>query len=800
MKAYFFAILSLLLFCKNAFAVDYYSVKFPNDTTVYGCGASIPSSYPAITMIANCNFNVGVSYNDQVFYTDASQTCGKVLRRFRLIYWCDYNSNLNPFFIPNPSTTNVGPTVIGNTANRGHLDYTQMIQFVDNVPPVFINCPTGPVTFCDYTTNNPNQYNNNYTDRCEGPVTLTSKVSDVCSKSNVTIAYRLFLDLDGNGTMETLKSSSDPTAWPIEKTISNDTLRSNIKFPVGFGLPYGTHKVEWIANDNCGNSSICKYEFIVKDCAAPTVVCCNGLSINIMQSGMITLWAADFLLYTTDNCTPTAQIKSGIRKAGTGSGFPVNSPSVTFTCAELGNRYVEIWAQDAYGNADFCQTFVKVQDNWGVCSPPTPPTNLRNLAGRITDDQQHNLANLPVSIISTDSSDVSKWLIFTDSLGKYAFQSDSICDLTLSILQDSVQQHHGINTMDVLLAANAIVGAYTPTPTRKMAIDLNNDHILDDADLIKMIESVIAPTNAGAGDWRFVPRTHVRCACPTDSLIAADSLLHDYYLVQCVDSALLHQDFVAIAMGDIDGSARMDSTAFQSNNIQNRGSEKTRSFTTRKQIFKAGDILSVPLTTPDLDGLAAFQFTLGYDIATLDLQSVESGLVPSQWIGTYPSMGKIATSWHTKSGAIIGQKNLKSTAFTLVFKALQDGTLEQSMTMNGDIAAPEAYNDEQETQPIELIFETTKPQERSFGAINPDFFSTLSPNPNNGNAMLDFHQSEAGEVSFTLTDLAGRVLRTERIYFEAGAQVYRFQCDLKGVFVLRVEGALGSLVERVVVR
>jgi hypothetical protein len=29
---------------------------------------------------------------------------------------------------------------------------------------------------------------------------------------------------------------------------------------------------------------------------------------------------------------------------------------------------VELWAEDLAGNADFCETYVEVQDNLGVCS------------------------------------------------------------------------------------------------------------------------------------------------------------------------------------------------------------------------------------------------------------------------------------------------------------------------------------------------------------------------------------------------------------------------------------------------
>ncbi|HNG89203.1 MAG TPA: hypothetical protein PK858_03330, partial [Saprospiraceae bacterium] len=182
-----------------AYGKVYYHVKFPDDYTAYGCPAVTDTTWPEIIKVGNCNFNVGVSVTDQVFYTSGNK-CGKILRTFRLIWWCDYNPNWNnPTVIANPTNSDVGPWAQGDDYNHGFLQYTQIIKFLDPTPPIFLDCPTGPVTFCDYTENDPAQYSN----RCEGPAPLKVKVTDVCSKSNLMLMYRLFLDLDGNGSMET---------------------------------------------------------------------------------------------------------------------------------------------------------------------------------------------------------------------------------------------------------------------------------------------------------------------------------------------------------------------------------------------------------------------------------------------------------------------------------------------------------------------------------------------------------------------------------------------------------------------
>ncbi|MBK6995210.1 MAG: hypothetical protein IPH31_09875 [Lewinellaceae bacterium] len=96
-----------------------------------------------------------------------------------------------------------------------------------------------------------------------------------------------------------------------------------------------------------------------------------------MPTQMIQLWASDFLQYADDNVTPGGQIKIGIRKAGTGAGFPFDGngnpvTSVIFNCDELGAQIVELWAIDVAGNADYCETFIIIQDNlWLLRTVPS---------------------------------------------------------------------------------------------------------------------------------------------------------------------------------------------------------------------------------------------------------------------------------------------------------------------------------------------------------------------------------------------------------------------------------------------
>ncbi|MBK8491907.1 MAG: putative metal-binding motif-containing protein [Saprospirales bacterium] len=109
-----------------------------------------------------------------------------------------------------------------------------------------------------------------------------------------------------------------------------------------------------------------------EDIKSPTLVCINGLAVNMPASGMVTQAASSFLAYAEDNCTPSNLLVFSIRKAGQGSGFPVDTfgdpiPSVTFDCSELGTQLIELWVKDLAGNVDYCETYLLLQDNQFVC-------------------------------------------------------------------------------------------------------------------------------------------------------------------------------------------------------------------------------------------------------------------------------------------------------------------------------------------------------------------------------------------------------------------------------------------------
>jgi len=144
-------------------------------------------------------------------------------------------------------------------------------------------------------------------------------------------------------------------------------------------LPLGTHTARFYVSDDCGNTSAIDITFDVVDTKAPTPVCFNGLSIDVMPaSGMVEAWATDFDASSFDYCQ---DIKLTINRIEDLNGDGVitsddhvttvpTSSRVTFTCDDIGTLvFVQLWVSEVPGDgcddSDFCTTFMEVQDNNG---------------------------------------------------------------------------------------------------------------------------------------------------------------------------------------------------------------------------------------------------------------------------------------------------------------------------------------------------------------------------------------------------------------------------------------------------
>ncbi len=811
---------------------DYY-IKFPDDKIISVCDGSGTYGEP-VFYGKDCEL-LGVTYQDQVF-TVVPDACFKIERTWKIINWCTYQPNAPCVIVPNPnpnsnqtSTLNLpgpivsaagtpapwAPTVVKLTptdqsptnfstywkADANCYEYKQIIKVIDTNAPIVV-CPPSPVEFCDYSTNDKNLWNESYWwdavhethDLCEGPADLNISATDLCSGANLTIRYLLFMDLDNNGTMETVVSSTnvpDPGTvqfnnastqnfsggttrvfdernvpanqkyrFALETSVSGTNMTGYVRWntvqsPSTFvqpELPYGTHKIKWIISDGCGNETVCEYTFVVKDCKAPSVVCVNGLSVNIMPTGMVMVFGSDFLLHANDNCTPDDQLEFAIRRSANGTTFPVGATGLpitqlTFTCGDdIGNQPVELWARDKAGNADFCETIISIQDNMNNCTSSS--NTMATVAGSLKTESGEGLEDCDVEISGQDPAGPTfNYFSMTDGSGAFQFANNvpMYANYTLTPTKDD-NPLNGVSTYDLVLISKHILGLQPfDTPYKTIAADANNSGSVTTFDVVELRKLILGiyselPNNTS---WRFVDKNFVfpSPANPFQSAFPETKSVSGLQANQTTD------DFMAIKVGDVNNTAMANSLMTTDDR-----SAGTLLFDVEDRNVKAGEEFPVVFTAAEK--VTGYQFTLNYnDLEIADI--IPGSDMKAENFALFPEANAITTSWN----------GTEQPEFTVKFRAKRSGKLSEMISVSSRITKAEAYSFTEEKQDVAFRFNSQ--HGATITGVGFELYQN-QPNPFINKTVIGFHLPEAERATLNVYDENGRLLYTQTGDFAKG--------------------------------
>ncbi len=300
-------------------------------------------------------------------------------------------------------------------------------------------------------------------------------------------------------------------------------------------VPQGTYVVTWTAMDGCGNSSSCAQTVSVRDLTKPTPVCINGLIVELSDTAMQVLTpAADFNLYSSDNCTPTESLVFSF------SENPADSLR-KWDCDSLGARSVQIWVTDQAGNSDYCITYVEVQDNMSLCTQ----ASVAQLSGRLMTPDGQALAGATVHL----NGYMSRTAV-TDAQGSFAFTGlPSGYDYSVwPEYQGAAVQ--GISTFDLVLLTRHILNLQPlDGPWSLIAADVNGSGSITTFDALKLRRLILGiDTDFGSvPTWRFIPADYAFADVMAPWEFPEVASINDLAGTQLID-------FVAVKMGDLDGS------------------------------------------------------------------------------------------------------------------------------------------------------------------------------------------------------------------------------------------------------
>jgi len=423
------------------------------------------------------------------------------------------------------------------------------------------------------------------------------------------------------------------------------------------------------------------------DITPPTVTCLNGLSVNVMPSGVIQVWASDFLSSVSDNITPSGEIKIAIRKAGTGIGFPEDTfgnpnQNVNFNCSQLGINAVELWAKDLAGNADHCLANLIVQDNMLFCTTEYDSVQVCVTWGCNGEPMPGVIFNVngdPAWFPPSDPSAVSDSITGPDGCANiYYPNSDNSFVIVPSIDEDP---KNGLSTYDLLLLAKHILGVLPlDNPYKLIAADANKSGSLTTFDLIEFRKLLMGmytelPNNTA---WRFVDGDF-QFPNPSNPFQSAFPEFINVHDGQIPDSI----GFVGVKTGDLDCSA-----------VLNGGPAPDYPdvfLAMPDTVLQAGQVYDIPLYMVENGTWQGYQFSLDFNPQKLKFESMTLHGMTSEgnWNLQNVSQGVMTTSWIQYDVPVAFGPSLPVT--TIRFRALQTAALKDIVKIDDDNLRPEGY-------------------------------------------------------------------------------------------------------------
>jgi len=611
------------------------------------------------------------------------------------------------------------------------------------------------------------------------PPTIVKAVNDTISYEGVACVARWTPDLIGEDDNE---CSSD-LLWTLKLTgVRTFTLTGKGKKPsvTGINLMAGLYNVDIELEDVCGN--ITKKTITLTVIGKKPTPYCVSIHSAVMKNGTIELWAQDFDKGSFPNCLPptsklyftfnnehpvwskiqTPHFFRGKGEEVTSSdtltlyaageiqkwnpkfsnGIFVGGTSARLFGCKVGNGrtfpttdiIMTVW--DELFNSDFCTVSLNLVDNQSGCGSGS----LVSLSGRIATEMDAKMENVSV---------VLKYILpefpvtrQTDAQGGFTFSNLPIgVDYGMQP-NKSGDYLNGVNTLDLLHMQRHILSLNRlNSPYKMIAADVDGDGRINVADLVTLRQLILGVISElpNSNSWKFIEQNQKLIT--TSPWPFNESITHSSLKVN--RSA---NDFVAVKMGDIDGSVIVSA---RSGLIANRSASSLDLEIDDLALIK-GETYQIPLFSINFDDISALQLTiegsgfnlLGVNGNTIDINKNNVGLI-SDNINTL--------SWN----GIVPVSTLANQAiFNFSITANKNGKLSEMITLSSKITPKIAFKGQDyEAQDVNLSFRN--------GAVTAFELKQNEPNPWSASTMLKFSLPSEEAVTLTVYTLEGKVVMSQ---------------------------------------
>jgi hypothetical protein len=663
---------------------------------------------------------VGVTYEDVVFPI-IDGACFKILRTWKIIEWCLYEQ------------------YGGIVDNVNYWEYQQIIKVVNQYGPEFI-------------TDQPLIERCNDFDCFGIPLELIQRAVDDCTPDNL-LQWSYAVDLNNDHTID----------WPIISGLGA-TIDASGTYPLGY------HRIIYTFEDRCGNRTVREQFLDLKSCKAPVPVCIHGLSTDLMavdtdgdgieDTGMVTIWASDFDASSYHPC-----------------GFPFTlslSPDTTvksriFTCEDVGQGQVPVnlYVTDALGNQAYCETYIIVQDNNGVC--PGGGNLTGTITGNVSTETSDNVLDVQVEIEGSSLLPIS-----TNQSGIFTFPAMPVGGNYVVNPGKNNDFKNGVSTLDLVEIQKHLLGIKNlDSPYKMVAADANNSESITAIDLVELRKLILGiyaelPYNSS---WRFVDKAY---SFPDPY----NPWMQDWpenRILNPLSLGMNHADFFGIKIGDVNNTVKANATS-----IVPRGSGKLFNLVVDDRTVASGETFEIPVYAANANSLEGMQFSFDFG-AGLQLVDVKAGLMDVTTDNFGWLNNRILTSsWNKAEGLSVVET---APLFTLEVRAANAVTLSESITLVSNPTEAEAYNSNGDIMDLALTFRGTE-ERFDFELLQNE------PNPFTSNTLIGFVIPTSGDVKLTLFDLTGKQLLSQTVSGVKGlnkVEITRDQIGAQGMIYYQVQ-------------
>ena len=410
------------------------------------------------------------------------------------------------------------------------------------------------------------------------------------------------------------------------------------------------------------------------------------------------------------------------------------------------------------------------------------------VAGRLATETNKGVEEAKVTIAGVSVSVPFSFIDFTDTSGRYSFINT--IPLAANYVINPFKNDNplnGVTTFDLVLISKHILGTLPlDSPYKMIAADANKSNSITTFDIVEFRKLILGiylnlPNNTS---WRFVDKAYI---FPNQNNPFVPQF-PDNIAEPNLQMSLLNEDFVALKVGDVNGTVVLNAQDVPTDRTQPetvRMDIQGVSWTGHSEQVQAGEIFE--LSFKPAAPLAGYQFTLEHtDLEVLDIQT-SAGMGPDHF-GIFRD---------AVTASFVSADPTQTGAFTIRFRALVSGSIHEMLSLSSRITSAEAYSAGAEMRRLDLKL-------RFVGETSAHTSFKLyqnQPNPFSGQTQIPFYLPVADVVRLSIYDALGVLIYSRENSFEAGRNAFDLDGRVlsgMGVLYYKVESSAGIAVRQMV--